>query len=470
MRSPVPQMERAMSALSERKIEIVRTLVETAPDRIVGSLQLALAQSGDDTVLADVRLLVEAEARDRALRNAVFAPVTPLCVGDGSDRHSLVFPARALALIWRGLKREAADDIAAAAAIVEAAAATVADERQPADPSLVFDALVRVAAVALRASQARDFRTAAELCDAARPGGAAALASCLDISPVVRHAIGRLPDWIGHVDDETAAAARLAYKDAVAIAEDAGPRFFEMLAAQLTPPWMVLRIISAIMDKPTERYLAQSELGAFPERVMSDIDAALTAIATLDPDAGPAAATLVATRVGVVTAQTYELEGGIELTRDQGWGQRIVDQKKALANVVEGRLKDAEAYATAALPTEVAGLARLRKKSPKLDIAPDPKAVTRAMTLLAFSETARTFANYGGFSAAHTRLGDKLGGMIDHYVEEVLDLARTGDVPERGITDAYLAIAADFAGLVRDEKTAELIRRRAAVCHGDDPA
>ncbi|WP_309605837.1 hypothetical protein [Phenylobacterium sp.] len=458
-----------MGALSERKIEIVRTLVETAPDRIVGNLQLALAQSGDDTVLADVRLLVEAEARDRALRNAVFAPLAPLCVGDGSDGHSLVFPARALALVWRGLKREAAAEVAAAAVIAESVAAAVADERQPPDPSLAFDALVRAAADVLRAGQARDFRTAAEICEAARAGGAAALASCLAISPVVRCAIGRLPDWIGRVDDETAAAARLAYKDAVAIAEDAGPRFFEMLAAQLTPRWMVLRIISAIMDRPTERYLAESELGAFPERVMSDIDAALTAIATLDPDAGPSVATQVAARIGVVTAQTYELEGAIELTRDQGWGRRIVDQKQALAKVVEARLREAEAFATAALPSEVAGLARLRKKGPKLDTAPDPRAVARAMTLLAFSETARPFANYGGFSAAHTRLVDRLGGMIDHYVEDVLDLARTGDLPDRGIAHAYLSVAADFAGLVRDEKFAELIRRRAAVCHGGDP-
>ena len=93
-----------MVALSDRKIAIVRTLVESAPDRIVGGLQRALAESAGDTVLASVRQLVEAEAADRMLRNAVFQPVVPLFVGDGSDKHSLVFPARALATLWRGLK------------------------------------------------------------------------------------------------------------------------------------------------------------------------------------------------------------------------------------------------------------------------------------------------------------------------------------------------------------------------------
>src|SRR5882724_13322010 len=118
-----------MVALSDRKIEIVRTLVEQAPDKIVGGLQRALAESVGDTVLASVRQLVEAEAADRNLRNAVFQPVTPLFVGDGSDKHSLVFPARALATVWRGLKGAAPEDMAAAAKASAGVAAAIASEQ-----------------------------------------------------------------------------------------------------------------------------------------------------------------------------------------------------------------------------------------------------------------------------------------------------------------------------------------------------
>src|SRR5450759_2864660 len=110
----VPCGAASMAALSDRKIAIVRTLVESAPDKIVGGLQRALAETAGDTVLASVRQLVEAEAADRVLRNAVFQPVTPLFVGDGSDKHSLVFPARALAMVWRGLKAVAPEEMAAA--------------------------------------------------------------------------------------------------------------------------------------------------------------------------------------------------------------------------------------------------------------------------------------------------------------------------------------------------------------------
>jgi len=48
-----------MAALNERKIAIVRTLVESAPDRVVGRLQEALVDSGGDSALAGVKRLVE---------------------------------------------------------------------------------------------------------------------------------------------------------------------------------------------------------------------------------------------------------------------------------------------------------------------------------------------------------------------------------------------------------------------------
>ncbi|HEY2752790.1 hypothetical protein [Phenylobacterium sp.] len=460
-----------MVALSDRKIEIVRTLVEAAPDKIVGGLHEALAQTGGaDTGLADVRRLVEAEARDRVLRNAIFEPVAPLFVGDGSDRRSLVFPARALPCIWRGLKVVAPTEVAAAAEVSNGVLSALRSGRSPPDPSDAFDDLIEAAAESLRSGVQRDFRNAIELCERARPGLAEVLAACLDISPVLRRVLPRLPDWIDHSGEDNGAAARLAYKDAVAIAEDAGPWFFEMLAGHLTPPWMVLRVISAIMDKPTERYLADSELGGFPERLMGDIDEALQAIATLDLEGGASAGRAVARKVTVVTQQVFELETCIELTRAHGWGERIVGQKKSLAGLVEARLRDADKLSHAALPMQTSGFSRLRKAAPKLDAAPDPKISGRAITLLTFAHEIRLCANYGGFSATHAKVTEKIGDMLDRYAEDVLDRVRTGDVPDLGIAHGFLNVAADLTALVRDEKTSELLRRRASMtCLADTP-
>ncbi|MFI4964936.1 MAG: hypothetical protein ACHP9T_06165 [Caulobacterales bacterium] len=451
-----------MAGLSDCKIEIVRTLVESAPDKIVGGLQRALAQTGGDSVLAGVRQLVEAEVCDRILRNAIFQPIAPLCVGDGSGTHSLVFPARALAGVWRGLKTYADEQVTAAATASAAVAKAIAEGEHPPDSGEAFDLVVAAAAEALRAGELPEFRAVLDLCDAARPGGGEAFIACLDISAVVRRAVPRVGDWAARPNEETGAAARLAYKDAVAIAEDAGPRFFDMLAGQLTPHGLVLRIISAVMDKPTERYLADSELGGFPERVMDEIDEALKAIGKLDLDAGPPAGRAAGRMVELITQQTFELEACVELTREHGWGHRIVGQKKALANLIESRLRDTEKLLATALPMLSPGFSRPRRTGPKLDQPPDPKTVTRTMTLLTLLHETRLCANYGGFSAMHTKVTEKLWGAVEHYVEEVLDHLRTGDVADLAIAHAFLRVAADVIGLVRDEKSAELVRRRAA--------
>lgn len=452
-----------MPALSDRKVEIVRTIVEAAPDRIVGGLRAALSEAGSDSVLASVRQLVEVEAEDRLFRNAVFLPVAPMCVGAGSDRTHLTFPAQAFSKLWRGLKTYSREAVADALQASESTVAAMqfSTQRAP-DPGAAYDALVDVAVEALQSSEQREFRAVVELCDAARPNGAAAFLTCLRISAIVRRAVPRLPEWTTQSADEVGAPARLAYKDAVALAEDAGPIFFEMLAAHLNPPWTVLRIISAVMDKPTERYLGDSELGGFPERVMDEIDAALQAINKMDLDGGPQVGRAIGRRVHLTTRQVSELEGSIELNRENGWGKRIVAQKQSLAALIEGRLREAEKLLAKALPGHSSGFSRPRKTGPAIDALPDEGAVTRLMTSLNLVQEVRVSANYGGFSAAHTKATEKLGEMLDEYVEDVLDLVKTGGAPDPQIAQAYLKVAVDAAGLIRDDKAADLIRRRAA--------
>ena len=313
-----------MAALSERKIAIVRTLVETAPDKVVGGLQAALAETASDSALGGVRRLVEAEFRDRSLRNIILQPIAPMCVGGGDDPRKLTFPSRALALIWRGLRASHGD-------LIEQVRLDLDDHAPVHTLMAAFDELGVAAAAGLRAAETPEYKSAAQVCDQAREGGAEILAACLDLAPIVRRGTQRLPEWLAHSGSEVTAAARLAYKDAVAIAEDAGTRFFDMLAAQMAQPWMVLRVISAVMDKPTERYLRDSELAGFGEALLADIDAALAAIGGLKADDGPAAGREVARKAELVVQQIMEVETCVDLQREHGWGARVAKQRASLA-------------------------------------------------------------------------------------------------------------------------------------------
>jgi hypothetical protein len=444
-----------MAALSERKLDIVRTLVETAPDKVVDGLNQALSEAGGDSVLASVRRLVDNEARDRRLRNIALLPIAPMCVGDGGDPLRLTFPSRIMGLIWRGLKAQAP-------AVVHNAELALFDYRPGETSTEHFDRLVRLAAKGIRAQEVREFRLVAEICDEARPDGAATLLACLDLAPVVRSVAHKLPVWTAQQSDDATIGARLAYKDAVAVSDDAGPRFFQMLAAQLQNDWMILRIISAIMDKPTERYLAETELGMFGERIMHSIEEALKDILKLDLDGGVPAAVQAARQVDRITMQANELETFISLSREHGWGHALVKHRKALAAIVESRFREAEKYFNEALPQGRPKLKRIRRSVPKLSEPPKEVAVHRCGTLLTFTAEVRFSSNYGGFAAARAKMLETLSEQLDQYVEELLDLLKTGDAEDEANARAFLAIAADFSRLVRDDKAAELVRRRAA--------
>jgi hypothetical protein len=451
-----------MTALNERQIEIVRTLVETAPDKVLGSLRQALADTAPASALGGVRRLVEAEAADRILRNMALAPVAPMCVAAEPDSQALTFPPRVLGLLWRALRETSPD-------VVEQLRDDVDDEAAPHTIIANSDLLAKTAARGLRDREVEGFRLAAEACDAARPNGAEVLAACLDLSHVVRRTLPRLSDWLTHSGGETSAGARLAFRDAVHISEDAGSRFFQMLAAQLPHSWMVLRLISAVMDKPTERYLADSELAGFAEDLMADIDAALKVIGGLKADDGLPAAKAAAQRVELVVQQFMEIENGVDLSRDHGWGLRVHKQRAALAAVVEGRLREAGKVAEEALPM-VAPRQRARRPIPRFDDPPQDRLVERADTLLTFTAALHGTANYGGFSAGHNKLIEGLGAYLDAYVDEAVEMIRTGETEAYENAEAFLGVAGRFMQHLRGPKAGDLVRRRAhAALHPEQP-
>ena len=117
-----------------------------------------------------------------------------------------------------------------------------------------------------------------------------------------------------------------------------------------------------------------------------------------------------------------------------------------------------------ALPAQpVRAGAKAVRAPPRLNADPDPMGVVKAQGLLAFLFESRTAASYGGFGALRTKIVEALDQRIDHYAEDLLEVLHTGEAGSVHRVRAYLEIAAEFLGLVRDPKAADIIRRRAAV-------
>jgi len=440
-----------MPSLPDAKLDIVRGLVASAPDKVVDGLRAALTTAGGDTALAGVRRVVEAEVAERILRNQVLEPIAPLF--GRSAAAGLSFAAPALPLLWRGL-------CAIAPAEVEKAALALETYEPGLTTSEPFDLLVEKLLDEIDIGEQPQIVSALKLVEDAQPNGVFALRACLTIAPVVRRATMKLPQWIIRTSQERAAAVRIAYRDACRTGDDLGPYFFEMLAAQLTEPWAILRIVSAVMDRPAEAYLAGSELAVFATRLMDTIDLGLASVAKFDLDGGRASGEAAAEAVETLTRQIAELENAIELSRDGGWGGRIQKQKQGLASIVEARLRELPKIQGALFPSQKVRSARGVISEPRLDLPPDNGRLERARGLLAFVEGVRASANYGGFASTRARMMEEAEQALDQYVEDVLAAVREGEARDRDNARLLLDAAAEFAGQIREPRAGEIVRRR----------
>lgn len=438
-----------MSSLTPTKIEMLKSLITTAPDAVVLELKDSFSsQPSDGGTVDDLYAMIEREIADRQVRAAVLGPLAPLFGRDPAQGWA-AFPAEGHVRLWRAIKSAWPSDVAIVASLIR-----YRDPEEILDQAC--DALCGRAATGLREEHPA-FAPVVEVCRAEM------LLACLDLAPVVRAAREQISEWIIRATDKRMAAMRIAYRDAVARSPEGGPHMMDILAAHLDKPWLILRVISAVMDRPTENYLAASELGIFGERILADAEADLEFIRRFDPAAGAAAGRAAALAVHRAAASIAEIDEAMSLGRDSLWGKRHAAARRMLASSVERRLLEIEDAVADALPQRsIRYTTRLTKLAPRLVAVPDPVAVGRVTTLLTFAQETRSSASNGGFGAVRSRVLDSLVSDLDAYVEDTLERLRGGDPGEADLARRYLEVAAEFLTLCQGEKAGQIVRRRAA--------
>jgi len=438
-----------MAAIAAHKLQIIRTLVETAPDAALRSLELALSGAGSQGALASVRGLVEDETASRFVRNNILAPIVPLCAARGEG--CVQFPSPVLSRLWKALK------VIAPSRVEEASAKCNPWDLENGVPE-VFDELCKLAAAGLRDPENAAFDGVRSLCDPEH------LALCLQLSTITRSCLPKLAEWVSRMSEERAFAAKLAYRDACRISEDAGPLLLDILSAHLPDDWRIMRVISAVMDRPSDRYLASSEVKAFGERILADIDASIARIETFNFADGEKAGREAAQGAHRAQLQITEFQQSVDINKDGPWGKRIARHKQQMAKVCEQRMDQADKTLEGALPTRPLTLMAKKgsKGAAKLTEEPDEAMIRRAQSALAFIAELRSCADKAGYGSSRNKILEKLNSRLDPYIEDVLHVARTGDGGDSGLAVKYLDVAAGFIAYTRDDKTAEIVRRRAA--------
>jgi len=443
-----------MPTLTYHQASLLGGLFKAAPDSTISRLEIALANEAEEGgPMADVHGLVAREAAERRARRAVFGPIAALCGVGGST--GVRFPRRVIGQLWNALC------VTQPALVSAAQGAWSRGEDDQVTPADIYNRLCALAAEGLQ-GDSPEYAAARATLEQAGPDVPQDFNRFLELVPLGRHATSRLPDWVGRLNDEKSAAARLAYKDAVALADDAGPRLFDMLLANLPQPWMILRVLSAVMDRPKDTFVAVSELARFGEFVLDDIDQRLAQFRKFEPEHGREAGIDASELLHVVAQEIAEFETSIDLKKDGPWGMRVVKQRQTMAQLAETRFGQIEKALDQALPLQMVRFGKGLRGQPKLVADPDPHMVQRAEGLLGFFDHTRAYASQFGFGASRTKVAEMLAAKLDQYVEDLLELLRADEFSNMERVRAYLDIAADFTGASAGEQAAQIVRRRAA--------
>ena len=435
-------------------LEQLKRVIESSSDAVLLQLELHLARAAGATA-AKMRDFISRERSDRELCGQIFGPLTPLFRRPTAP-DELRFPPAAARLLWRGLLRIAPDEVAALR--VEWPDRHIA----PIDPARL-DRLVALSALALQARDVPEFGQLAELCETADAAGAERLAGAMRLAPLVRAIAPKLESWTLHPDQDTAAAARLAYRDATSFDVAAGPLFFEMIAGQLAEPWRALRVISQVMDLPPERYLAQSEAGPFAERLLAAVDQNLAGVAAFHETATDVDLALHATKLAL--RQLREMQLCVRLDPQQPWGARVAAQRQQLREMLETIFNGLPKAIEAALPQRTVRSGLRRRSEPALDATPLPAAIEAARGRLRFIRALGPQAEEIGVSVLRAQLLERHERQIEAYVETALHQP----APFLPKASALLHAAGELLGAIRPD-AAELVRRRAAAAMSALPA
>ncbi len=443
-----------MSLLSGKRLNLVRSLIRALPQSSLRSLDTALALTKDEA-LTQVRDIIGMELEFRYTREAIFDPFVALFQPRRDGLASVTFQPWILDRLWLALEHREPELFTASRYAMRGLRAE--------DPTpVVFFRLVTAGMELCRNDPDAILPPAASAADVEE---VAEFANYLALHRILRGALKRLPDFMGRIDAEKAATLRLMFKDACAVHAEGGYRFIEALFANLDDGAQIVKFMATVSDRPNDRFLAQSELKTFGERILEHIEAQLADVKAMIGPRGRGCDDLgaVSVRITQLLGQLQVFETYIELAREGPWGKRVAAAHAMVAEMAEGQLKGAERILENALPTRSERVyGRVRKETPRFDKPPSDEVVARARQTLDFVRQVRNTANAGGFASLHAKTVQALEQALDSYFEELLAIANGSDPFDPEVVMSVFERVTDLMLALCGEEKAHTARRRVA--------
>jgi hypothetical protein len=238
---------------------------------------------------------------------------------------------------------------------------------------------------------------------------------------------------------------------------------------RLEKPWEALKLPMMISRKMQDTLISSTDMGLVGELIFGAIERHGTAIRAAKPQQAFDADALV-----VHLTKFATLSGGIvkemEIRRDGKWGQRLLKDRAAIAEVMEGFMTRSPREVLAALPTHKTGTYAGGPRAPDLSRAPDPEKTVRALSYARLVTGCRPIAASASIAASQKDASDEIGIALKSYGDDIVRELRATEGDKRANAEQFFSVAVELVALFFSPEEAEFLRRRGRAALGQTAA
>jgi hypothetical protein len=223
-------------------------------------------------------------------------------------------------------------------------------------------------------------------------------------------------------------------------------------------PWEALRLPLLIARQSQDTLISSTDMGLVGDLLLADLDAHAVVIRAVRQPQFDAQ-----TLIGHVSDFAL-LSGGIvkevEMRRDGRWGQRLMKDRAAVAEIMDDMMKRAPREITAAIPTLKAGAYAGGPRVPDLTRPYDGERGARAVNYARLLSGCKPLASAAAFGASLGAANDEVCLALKSYSEDIVRELRASEGEGRERIEQYFALTVELTDILFSAEEGEFLRRR----------
>ncbi len=284
------------------------------------------------------------------------------------------------------------------------------------------------------------------------------MALLLSAGPIIAEIQKLLVKPVPTLTDDQLRQLREIYDRLIATVPDAAPYVAVLAMHRLARPWEALKLPLLISRQTQDTLISSTDMGLVGEIIFGDIEMFEKAVRearhpVFDADA-------LVENLAHFTSLSSGIVKGIDMRRDGKWGQRLMKDRTALAEVMDGFMERAPKELSAALPVQKSGSFGGGPKCPDFSRAIDVDRIERALRYAKLVAGSRTLAVAASFGATQKKADEEMCQFLRGYNEDVVKELRSAEGARRVVVESQFALVCSLTSLLFSEEEAELLRRR----------